>query len=75
LPFYLRRLYAEAFADFGDAFEREIQLDDFALGVGGELFGVFAVGYHVDLTLRVGLARGVSEGGETQLYLNLGSPF
>jgi hypothetical protein len=74
-PIYLNRLYAGAFLDVGDAFSGRLDLSTFLFGTGAELFVDFTLGYFLLFTLRVGVARGLSEGGETQFYGNLGSPF
>ena len=74
-PFYVDRLWALAFADCGDAFFGDPELDTFRFGVGGELLTEMTLGYYLAMSMRVGLARGLSEGGKTQLYVNMGFPF
>ncbi len=74
-PFYLKQLYALVFADYGDAYFSLFDLSNFRLGIGSELLSRIVIGYHLSLTLRLGLARGVSEGGDTQVYFHLGAPF
>lgn len=75
LPIYVNRIYASVFADFGDAFSSTFDLSRFRLGVGGEVLIDFTLFYIIGLTLRVGYARGVMEGGIDQVYGNLGTPF
>jgi hypothetical protein len=75
LPFYTRRLYATMFADYGDAFSEPFDLSTFRLGVGTELLADLVIGYMIELTVRSGLARGLSRGGVSQFYLHFGFPF
>lgn len=75
LPFYLRNLYALWFGDYGDAFTGPPTNADFSFGTGGELLLTMVLGYQLVTTLRLGVARGTSAGGETQFYLHLGTPF
>jgi hypothetical protein len=75
LPVFAERLWFAAFADYGDAFSDRFDLDSFLLGVGGQLLFDFRIGYTMPFTLRLGLARGLNDGGETQPYMNLGFAF
>jgi hypothetical protein len=75
LPVYVNRMYAGVFADYGDAFFDNFDLSTFRLGVGGEVLIDFTLFYIVELTLRVGYARGLMTGGIDQVYGNLGTPF
>jgi len=75
LPVFVRRLYAGVFADYGDAFSEPLDLSTFRVGVGGELFLDATLAYALPMTIRLGVARGVSTGGLTQTYLHLGVPF
>ncbi|MBK8172422.1 MAG: PD40 domain-containing protein [Sandaracinaceae bacterium] len=75
LPVYLNRMYGLVFADYGDAFSSRLDVDTFRLGVGGELLTDFTLGYYIGFTLRLGIARGVNDGGTTQFYANLGVPY
>ncbi len=75
LPFYLRRVFADVFADAGDAFSEPIKPKDVLVGVGGELFTNFEISYRITFDVRIGVARGLGEGGQTQFYAHLGSPF
>lgn len=75
LPFYLNRLYGAAFVDIGNAYDDGFDLSHFLIGTGGELLVDFTVGYVIGFTLRMGLAKGLTHGGDLQPYLNLGFPF
>lgn len=75
LPVYLNRVYATAFVDAGDAYSGAFDPSRLLAGVGGELLVDFTIGYRLPYTLRLGVARGLMEGGETQWYLHLGVPF
>lgn len=75
LPVYLNRAYGTLFVDWGDAFYGHPVLADFRFGIGAELFVDFTLGYFLQFTLRIGAARGLSEGGATQFYAHLGVPF
>ncbi|MEM9194399.1 MAG: hypothetical protein AAGF12_34800 [Myxococcota bacterium] len=75
LPLYLTRLRGVVFFDTGNAFQGKFDLSDFAAGVGGELQADMVLAYTQLFTVRVGLARGLTEAGETQFYLNVGSWF
>ncbi len=74
LPVYLNRVWGLAFADVGDAFEQPQDARP-RVGAGAELLTEFTMGYYIPFTLRLGLARGLGSGGETQVYVNLGTPF
>ncbi len=75
LPFFVRRLYGGAFLDWGDAFSTPIDLRTFRFGTGLELFVDASLAYAIPLTLRIGVAHGLSTGGVTQTYMHLGVPF
>ncbi|MCA9533322.1 MAG: PD40 domain-containing protein [Myxococcales bacterium] len=74
-PFYLNRMHALVFADYGDAYSTRIDLSTFRLGVGAEVLLDFTVGYFLPFTLRLGFAYGAHEGGGPRLYFHLGRPF
>ncbi|GAB4209769.1 MAG: hypothetical protein OHK0013_29570 [Sandaracinaceae bacterium] len=75
LPVFLNRMYALVFFDYGDAFSRPFDLGTFRAGLGGEFLLDLTLFYILGFTLRVGYARGLSEGGIDQVYGNLGVPF
>ena len=75
LPVFINRLYTLAFFDFGDAFSTDFDIRTFRAGVGAEVILDFTLFYFLSFSLRVGYARGVSDGGIDQVYGNLGVPF
>lgn len=75
LPLFARRVHAAVFVDAGDAWTGRLELADIAVGVGAELRLDWSSDYGSDYTLRAGLARGVTEGGELQWYTSLATPF
>jgi Tol biopolymer transport system component len=76
VPLYVRRVHAAAYADYGAAFSGSLtDTNPFRLGVGGELRIDMVLGYVVANTFQIGYARGLSQGGEGQLYFVLGTPF
>jgi hypothetical protein len=75
LPVYLRRLYATVFVDTGNAFAGPPKLSEFLVGTGAELFAQLVLSYRLIITVRMGVARGLTDGGETQFYLHLGTGF
>jgi hypothetical protein len=74
-PVYVNRIYGLAFADFGDAFFGRANIEDWNLGVGGELLVEMTFGYYLTATFRLGVARGLTERGITDWYLVVGDPF
>lgn len=75
LPLFFNRLHAAVFCDYGDAFSDSFDIRTFRVGIGAELFLDFTVFYVLAFSLRVGYARGVSDGGIDQVYAHLGSSF
>lgn len=75
LPVYLRRFDALLFADVGDAFDRSLVLRQLAVGSGAELFAHLVMAYSFSMSVRLGVARGLTDGGATQFYMTLGTPF
>lgn len=75
LPIYLNRIHASLFADVGDAFFGQFDIETFRVGVGGSLMLDFTLGYLLSFTLRVGYARGLMEGGTDQFFGHIGVPF
>jgi hypothetical protein len=71
LPFYLRRLHIAALADAGNAFNDEIDLSEFKVGVGGAIRLDFTLGYGLPGSLDVGYARGLTSGGSDETWLLL----
>ncbi|MEM1417229.1 MAG: BamA/TamA family outer membrane protein [Myxococcota bacterium] len=74
-PVFLNRAYASVFVDAADAYSERFAPRRVLVGVGGELFLDFTLAYVLPYSLRIGLAHGLREGGETQGYAQLGVPF
>ncbi|MCC7536972.1 MAG: PD40 domain-containing protein [Deltaproteobacteria bacterium] len=74
-PVFIDRVYGGAFVDYGNAFFGDFVPGDLVLGAGAELFLEMTLGYSLYYSLRFGLARGFMDGGETQGYFVLGTPF
>ncbi len=74
-PLFVRHLHASAFLDFGEAWSGAFRAGDLKAAVGLTLGSDFVVGHRLPLTGVVGLARGVSTRGETQVFARLGLPF
>jgi hypothetical protein len=75
LPFYIRRLAATVFVDAGNAYAGAPKLSEFLVGTGAELFAQLVLGYTMIVSVRMGLAHGLTHGGETQFYLHVGTAF
>lgn len=78
LPLFARRMHGALFVDAGDAFyggTKQLDLARVGLGIGGELRLDWSGRYGADYTFRVGIARGVSEGGQWQWYSTLAAPY
>lgn len=74
-PIYVNRVYGVAFADYGDAYFGDTNALEWNLGVGGELIVQAIFGYYIGATFRIGVARGLTENGITDVYLVVGDPF
>ena len=74
-PVYLRRLTGALFADAGDAFFGRFRPQELKVGVGGELRFSFKLVYYLDTEVQLGVARGLDEGGGTQVYFVSAFPF
>ncbi|MBK6684618.1 MAG: PD40 domain-containing protein [Deltaproteobacteria bacterium] len=72
LPFFIDRLYAAAFVDAGATPIDRLDLTQLKVGVGAELRLDLYFGYYLGYTLRLGYARGLSEGGIDNWFLVLG---
>jgi len=76
-PLFFRRMWGTAFVDGGHAFFGGWKKDiykDFRLGVGAELLMDLYVGYYEGVTLRLGYAYGLNEGGGHKYYFFFGIP-
>jgi hypothetical protein len=70
-PFFLDRLHLGVFSDAGEVWGNDegFRLFDFSVGVGVEARIEMVLGYNIKITPAIGLARGVTDDGETQLYI------
>ena len=69
-PVFIDRLHVALFADTGNAWgsEKDFELNDFSAGIGAEARMNTVLGYKVRITPALGLAHGLTDGGETQVY-------
>ena len=69
-PVFLDRLHIALFADTGNAWgtEKDFEIRDFSAGIGAEVKMDTVLGYKARLTPALGIARGITDGGETQVY-------
>ncbi len=73
-PFFLKRVHAGVFLDGGAAWDSGV--DPRALyGIGAELKADLDLFYHFPSRMRLGIAHGLSAGGENQVYLAFGNAF
>jgi Tol biopolymer transport system component len=75
LPFFVRRLHGTMFVDVGGAWNGSLSGKDVKTAVGLSLGADAYVGHRLPLTGVLGLARGLSAGGETKVYFRLGLAF
>lgn len=75
LPFFVRRLYLAAFADYGGAFNQLEGFGEFLMGVGGELRLQSTIGFTEPADFRVGYARGLGKEGIHDVYVLFGGAF
>ena len=77
IPFLARRVWGTVFADWGLAYFGNPGwkiLKDFRLGLGAELLLELVLGYELPMTLRIGYAYGLDEGGGHRYYIFFGLP-
>ena len=72
-PFFWDRVHLAAFADAGNVwgFNKGFDVEDFSAGIGVETRLDMVLGYKIRITPALGIARGVTDDGETQLYLTI----
>ena len=75
LPFFLRRLYAAAFVDYGTATNEIDGFNGWLTSVGGELRLQSSLGYTYPADFRLGVAYGIARTVPTQIYLLYGGAF
>lgn len=73
-PIGMNRVALNLFFDVGAAWERGTSAD-YHRGVGAELMTEPRVGYLFGFSARLGVARGLDEGGSTRIYLRAGRSF
>ncbi|VAW84825.1 hypothetical protein MNBD_GAMMA18-1513 [hydrothermal vent metagenome] len=73
-PIGLQQLHGALFYDLGSAWD-EGESRQHKRGAGVELHGQLLLGYRLPLTLTLGMAKGLDEGGEKQVYLRLFGQF
>ena len=73
-PLGINRVALNVFLDVGAAWEHG-QSPDYHRGVGAELMSEPRFGYFFGLQARMGIARGLDQGGSTKFYLRVGRSF
>ncbi|MFH1147185.1 MAG: peptidase S9 [Pseudomonadota bacterium] len=70
-PFFWDRLHAAAFLDAGHVWghNKDFSWDDVSVGAGAEARFDMVLGYKLRITPSLGVARGLTDNGETQVYL------
>jgi len=69
LPFYFRRVHLAALLDVAGAFDGTFQPGDLRVAVGAAARLDMTFGFVVPGTFDVGIARGLSRGGDTEVWL------
>jgi outer membrane protein assembly factor BamA len=75
LPIFLERIHGGIFLDTGQAWDKSFSIANIKTGIGGELKADTTWSYVIPLRFRLGLARGFTGEGVTQVYLALGNAF
>ncbi|MBI5665498.1 MAG: PD40 domain-containing protein [Nitrospirae bacterium] len=72
-PFFWDRVHMAVFADAGNVWghNKVFRTKDFSAGIGAETRMDMVLGYKLRITPALGIARGVTEDGETQVYLTI----
>jgi Tol biopolymer transport system component len=71
-PLYFRRLHGAVFAEGADAYDHGgVSVNDIRTAVGTEVRCDLDLAYRLPLTLRLVIAKGLNQGGESQGYLSL----
>jgi Tol biopolymer transport system component len=74
-PFFFRRLHGAVFAESGNAWDGTFYSSDLKRSVGAEARIDLYFSYHIPITLRLVLAKGLDEKGETNVNLGLWMPW
>jgi len=75
LPVFVRHLHASAFADTAQAWSDRFRWSAMKTGLGVAVGADLSLSPGLPLTATVGVARGVAEKGETQVYFRTGLAF
>ncbi len=69
-PVFIDRFHIALFTDTGNAWggKKDFELSDFLAGIGAEARMDTVLGYKVRMTPAMGIAQGLTDGGETQAY-------
>ena len=73
-PFFARRLHGAVFAEAGNAWDGEYRSSDAKRAVGAELRLDLSIAYHLPVTLRLVVAKGLDEKGEGQFNFGIWMP-
>jgi hypothetical protein len=72
--FFFRRMHGAVFAEAGNAWDGTLHGSDIKRSVGAEARLDFYLAYYLPVTLRIGIAHGLDEEGETLTYFGLWVP-
>ncbi len=75
VPLFLRRLHAGVFTDNMLITFDGLDTDDWYCSVGAELVWSVFFGYYLPLTIRMGYARGLMDGGANEIIVIMGGSF
>ncbi len=72
-PIFFDKLYISPFADTGIVWsgKSDLKWKDVEVGLGVEARFDMTLGYRLNITPALGIARGVTEAGETMVYINI----
>ncbi|MEW6066871.1 MAG: BamA/TamA family outer membrane protein [Nitrospirota bacterium] len=72
-PFFWDRIHVAAFTDAGTVWGlgKDFKWEDIKVGVGGEARLDMVLGYKLHITPAIGIAHGISEGGEDIVYFTI----
>jgi outer membrane protein assembly factor BamA len=73
-PFYYRRVHGALFVEAGSAWDGSLNHDDLRRSAGAELRFDMTFAYYLPITLRLVLAHGFDDDGETQIYFGIWIP-
>ena len=74
-PIGIHQLHGRLFVNGGDAWYERLGVNHLKWGVGGEIITELVLGYWLPVQLRLGYAKGVSDYGQEQIYLDMGGSF